>query len=116
MVDLGKFESQVFKGKIINVQEISLREYLEQRHGAKAEGIIAQFNQENIDRPHVVLIISYDSSEIDWFGMIPKAQGWNKSNLKKVLDRNNLPVDTKKWVGKEIDLKVNTQGFLRVAV
>ena len=116
MVDLGKFESQVFKGTIKEVREISLREYLEQRHGAKAEKVIAQFNQENIDRPHVVLIISHENAEIDWFGMVPKAQGWNKSNLKKVLDRNGLPGDTKKWVGKEIELKVNSQGFLRVAV
>ena len=72
--------------------------------------------KDNIDRPHIVLIIKHQLAEVDWFGMIPKAQGWNKSNLAKVMQRNNLPANTEKWIGKEIELKVNSQGFLRVAV
>jgi len=134
MVDLGKFQGEVFKGTISEVKEISLKEHLQQRHGAKADNVIDQFvkstrpnkgetkaqayarKETAMDRPHVVLIIAYDSAEIDWFAIVPKAQGWNKSNLKKVMERNDLPPVTAEWVGKEIDLRVNEEGFMRVAV
>lgn len=116
-MDLKQFENQTFVGKIKEVREISLREYLEQRHGAKAPAVIEKFNEENIDRPHVVIIVSYETQEIDWFGMIPKsAQGWTRTNLYSMMNRNGLPANTDKWVGKDIELKLNSQGFLRVAV
>lgn len=129
MVDLTEMEKQVFKGTIKEVRELTLREYLTEKFQAKAPKIIKQFirkvkdeetgeTQEvhNLDRDHIVLIIQQDGTEIDWFGLIPRERGWPKSNVKKVKERNNLPSDTQAWVGKEIDLALDTKGFMRVAV
>jgi len=32
------------------------------------------------------------------------------------MDQNKLPVDTAEWVGREINLRVDKEGFMRVAV
>lgn len=117
MVDLGKYEKPTMQGTITQVREMTLREYLELRHGLKAPKIIEKFNEETLDRQHLIIDAKSDGAELDWFGMIPTVQGYNRSNLKRVKERNKLPNNTKKWVGKSIELRVDDKsGFLRVAV
>lgn len=52
-----------------------------------------------------------DGSKRYEFVVIPKLTGWTNSNLKKIMDKNKLPNDTKEWAGKSILVAINSEGF-----
>jgi len=66
---------------------------------------------ENPDRKVLNVSADFDGNQISGFYTIPKLQGWVKSNLKKLVEKNSLPEDTKEWKGLKIRVVIDKKGY-----
>ena len=113
MVNLSEYQKQTFEGVIETVAVLKLEDWLSSKPNPLNADQMKEWN--NLDRDHICVMISSGTNTVTDQFLIPLMQGYNKSNLKKFVDRNTLPVDTDKWVGKTVLLKVDGT-FLRVAL
>jgi len=114
-MDLSEFAQTEYEGTITEATVKPLREYLKTKRSPLPDKVIdAKFN--NPDRENIIVVAECEDVAVSGFFMIPKRQGWNKSNLKRFVDRNSLSLDTEKWPGKKIKLNVDKGGFLRFAL
>ena len=123
MVNLERFSKTEYEGKIVRVNEGTLRELLEAK--GLAEASIQKWTRHDkedqvskLDREHLQPVVVHEGTSVDGpYLMIPAtAGGYRKSNMRDFIEKNKLPFDTGKWVGMECALMLNDDGFLRVAL
>lgn len=116
-MDLTVYDKKEFKGKITSVAEMTLVEYLRSKRNPVPEESLTKFS--NLDRDHIVVIAEVNGSAVDSFFMIPAVTGYAKSNLRKFIERNDLPLvnskNLKSWLGKEVAIKVDKAGYYRIS-
>ena len=114
MVNLKEYQQDTIGGVILNVEEMLLSEWLKIKQ--IPDDKIEKWS--NLDRQHICLTVIYGQrkNEITTQFMIPQFSGYMKSNLKKFVDLNKLPLDTDEWPGKLVKLRADNSGFLRVAL
>ena len=113
MVDLSKFKSEEFEGVIVDAKELLLEKWLTIKPNPLKLEQLKKWK--NLERKNICVTIKSGNAIITDQFMIPHLQGWIKSNLKKFVEKNDLPPNTKDWNGKKVVLKVDKSGFLRVA-
>lgn len=122
-MDLSEFSKTEVEGTIVNAYTKTLREYLKTKKNPVLEKVIDEsFN--NPDRLNVIVIAEVEGSAVDAFFMVPQnRRGWEKSNLKRFIEKNSLamvdtdnPKDFKKWLGKKVAAKIDAKGYYRIAV
>ena len=119
-VDLKAYGSTTLEGVITAVYVMPLREWLKSKKKPLTDAVIDEkFN--NPDRDNVIVVGECNGSAIDGFFAVSKFQGYQKSNLKRFIERNQLPLvelpkEAKKWLGHKAEVKVDGNGFLRWAV
>lgn len=120
MVDLKAYGQTEFEGTITAVYVKPLREHLKGKaHPIDDKTIDEKFK--NADRDHVIVIAECEGKAIDAFFLISLITGYTKSNLKRFIERNSLPMielpkENKKWVGKKVKVVLNKDGYLRLAI
>ena len=126
MPKLGQgFDKPDYLGVVTRVYVQALKDYLEEKHGEEADDIIDKFNNVTRDNIIVVAAVAEIGEEVEGFYAIPKASGWENSNVKKFMALNGLPAvdpydqeDLEQWVGREVKVvwESTSKGkFLRLA-
>ena len=120
-VDLKGYEQTTLEGTITAVYVMPLREWLTKVKPKPISNAIVDEKFNNPDRDNVVVVGECGGSAIDGFFAVSKLQGYAKSNLKRFIERNQLPLvelpkEAKKWLGKKCEVRVDKNGFLRWAV
>lgn len=134
MVNLEGFKSEKFVGIIEKTEEMPLKKYLETEDKVNAfkdgmtlfpRNIKTTREKEDYKDARMdsnVLVITYAVTLNDIkktnseFFNIPTITGWGRSKLKSLRELNNLPYsnDTKDWIGKEVTISINKDGYLRL--
>ena len=122
-MDLSEFQKTEIEGTIVSAFTKTLREYLKTKKNPVLEQVIDDAFK-NPDRLNVIVIAEVDGCAVDAFFMVPtNRRGWEKSNLKRFIDKNGLamidtdnPKDFKKWLGKKVAAKIDAKGYYRIAV
>jgi hypothetical protein len=107
MVNMEKYQQESYNGKIIDVAEGKVRDFI------KPE-VLDKFGEP--DKACIQITVDMDGSVSRQIFTIPKVQGYAKSNLKRILEKNKLPNDTKKWVGKTVQMATDSKGFMHIAL
>lgn len=120
MVDLKAYGQTEFEGTITAVYVKPLREHLKGKAHPISDAVIDE-KFKNPDRDNVVIFAECEGKAVDAFFMIPNFSGYGKSNLKRFIERNSLPMielpkENKKWVGKKVKVVLNKDGYLRLAI
>lgn len=130
--DLGRYSQTNLEGTITSIHVMTLREWLTKAKKNPISDALAQekFTRTdrktgkvtcNLDDEHLIIVGECGGSAIDGFYKLPKVQGYQKSNLKKLIDKNGLPLvklpkEADRWLGKKLAVRVDGNGFLRWAV
>jgi hypothetical protein len=132
MVNLEGYKDEKFTGTITKVEEMTLREHLKDEDrirkfkkgmtkfpsNVKSEDEKELYREQRMNSN--VLVITYqievneEITESNEFFNIPKATGWGRSNLKTLVEKNDLPYDTSKWVGLQLKVSINKEGYLKL--
>ena len=113
MVDLSEYQNDEFEGEIVDAKEMILAEWLACKPNPLTTEQMAEWN--NLGREHICVTVQSGNAIVTDQFLIPARQGYQKSNLKKFMDKNHLPMDTNGWAGNVVVLRVD-KGFLRVAL
>lgn len=114
-IDLGEYQQDEFEGEIIGVAVMKLKDWLKKKAHPLTLEQTAKWK--NLDRDNVCVTIQSGAKTITTQFMIPEdAGGYQRTNLKKFKDINNLPDLVTAWTGKIVKLKLGSQGFLDVAL
>jgi hypothetical protein len=141
MPNLEGFKADRYVGVVTKTEDKLLRDYLETKEKIDAfkKGITkfpAHLNTEERKETYrearidsTVTVITYklldanrkpmvntEGKEIanSEFFNIPTITGWGRSKLKDVRDLNNLSWNTVEWVGKDVWVYINKEGYLRL--
>ena len=118
MVDLNKICQTEFKGKITFAKTMQLGEWLQSKKNPVPESNMKKFS--GLERDNICIVAEVEGGSVDGFFLIPKATGYTKSNLKRLIDKNGLPLvdtdDLSSWLGKEVMVTVSGEGYYRIAV
>ena len=113
MVDLTKYQNDEFEGEIVDAKEMELAAWLSSKPNPLNQEQMKDWN--NLERLHVCVTIQSGNAFVTEQFLVPEMQGYSKSNIKKFLTKNKLPLDTEDWPGKKVVLRVDGS-FLRVAL
>jgi len=103
------YDKADYTGVITRVYVQDLHGYLSEKHGDKADEIIDKF--QNVTRDNIIVVahVAEINEDIEGFYTIPKASGWNQSNIKAFMALNGLAsvdpedqADLDTWLGREV--------------
>jgi hypothetical protein len=120
MVDLSKYGQTEFEGTITAVYVQPLRMWLKTKAHPLDDKVIDE-KFANPDRDNIIVVAECNGKPIDAFYMVPSFTGYSKSNLKRFIERNSLPLvdipkEVKKWLGKKVKIVLDKDGYMRLAV
>lgn len=131
-IDLNKYGQMTMEGEITAIYIETLRDWLTKIKKYPISNEVAEdkFSRKNdkgelvcnLDKQHIIIVGVCDGAPIDGFFMVPKGvRGYEKSNLKKFIEKNDMPLielpkGGKKWLGKKAEVKVDKNGFMRWAI
>jgi len=131
MVNLEKFMGDEFEAEVTGVSEVPLKVHIGTRwENFKAamrkpdSRASASWSAEDFERfkdergARKVLVVGYEifgTVRDEWL-TIPMGSGYEKSNLKKVMDKNpGLGADTREWPGKTVLVSLDKNGYYELA-
>ena len=119
------FDKADYVGVISKVWVQPLDQYLRDKHGEDADDIIDKFN--NVTRDNIIVVAGVEElkEDVEGFFSIPKASGWQNSNIRSFMAVNELPAvdpydsdDLASWLGLGVKVvwESTSKGkFLRLA-
>ena len=123
-IDTSEFDKFPSTGRILKLENHILKEHLGENLEAWKESVTKfpknvktrtekeEYLKARADEEVLVVYFDVQGVEYDNFFTIPRTQGgYQQSNLRKVRVLNELPPNTKDWVGKEVKINQNDKGF-----
>lgn len=104
---------------ILSVEIMPLKDFIEEEDRLrKWEKYDEEGDTPTREIDHVIVNIDLGTYEKEFImGRNPtNRQGYQRSNVKKFIDKNGLPPTTDGWVGKSVQMKDNADGFPEVAL
>lgn len=120
-INLEEMSKGTGEGTITALYIKPLREYLKTKRNPLADAVIDE-KFKNPDRDNLIVVFEVAGSSIDQFFMLPEnARGYTKSNLKRFVDVNGLPLidipkELKKWAGQKVKVKLDVNGYYRLVL
>ena len=112
-MDLSEYQNDELEGEIVSAKLMVLEEWLKTKPNPLSKEQMKDWN--NLERDHICVVVKSGNAIVTDQFLIPERQGYSKSNIKKLFNKNSLPLKTEDWVGKKVVLRVD-KGFLRLAL
>lgn len=84
------------------------------------EILVEKYKDEQMAKMGLYFHVQVDTDEFMEWMVVPTRRGYSMSNLKKVVDKNKLPLlaipeDLPKWIGVPIQCELNKDNYYRIS-